>query len=55
MSHSWDKPFGALVESIEESCSNHFTKPNFWIYAFGLLQGGEKEIRNQLGVGEKLI
>ena len=51
MSHSWDEPIGEFFDSIEEAFKHTLVKPTFWICAFSLLQGNQKEIKAQLGLG----
>ena len=55
VSHSWDEPFGAFVESIVQVYLHSLVKPNFWICAFGLVQGSSDEIKAQIGVGDTLL
>jgi len=52
VSHSWDEPFRAFVDSIEQVYLHSLEKPALWICAFGLVQGSSDEIKAQLGVGD---
>jgi len=49
VSHSWDEPFVAFVNSIEQALHHKPRKPNLWICAFALMQGNFEEIKAQLG------
>ena len=52
ITHAWDEPFAAFVESIRHVFHTTMNKPNLWICACALFQGDAKAIAAQVGTRE---